>query len=495
VALLACVDIPQFPLQLLSRRHPEWRGAPMAVIDRDHPQGVITHLSERAYKHGVRAGMRYGVALGIDETLRAGEVRPEEIAQASTALLALTQRSSPRVEPSEGEPGVFWLDLRGLDSLYPDLGEWAESLWSKLRSELYAAAVVVGFRRFATYVIAKSHFGKSIVVLGSREDEQRAAERVAVRHLGLPHEAVDTFQKLRIDTVGEFVQLPAAGILRRFGPEAHRIHRLSTHREWEDIDAAEIHAPTEARRVLDHPESNTEPLLFLIKQELEGLLRKLAWKSEALSELEVVLRERAASLSFSVRPAEPTLDSVQIAGLVNLRLESTVLTTGATELHLRARGAPATREQLDLFTERPRRDLRAGARALSRLRALFGEHSVVAATLERGHLPEATYSWKPIHSLAEPSPAPAPQLTLVRRMEAKPLRLPPTPQKGPEGWLILGIEHGPVVHTSGPYALSGGWWHSEIQRDYYFVQLFSGEWLWVYFDRKRRSWFLQGRVR
>ena len=517
MAPLACVDVPHFPLQLLARRllgpapspgssspgAPARRSAAsplptptasLAVVDRDHPQGLITHLSERAYERGVRLGMRYGVALGIDSELRAGEVRDAEIQHARQEVLALLQRGSPRVASKEDDPGVFWADLRGLEGLYPDLGEWAERVWSVLRQARYAAAVVIGSRQFETYVIAKSHRGRSIVVFGSADDERRAASRVHVRHLGLPAEAMDLFEKLRVETVADFVRLPEAGILRRFGPEARDIHRIATREGWEGLDAAPLSEPLRTTRPLDDAETHREPLLFLIKQDLGTLLRDLAWRGEALFELTVTLRERSSAQTLLVRPAEPTLDAAQLAGLVHLRLESTALHTGVTEIQLEAVGTRATQKQLELFRASPHRDLHAAARALSRVRALFGEQSVVHATLEAGHLPEATYAWKPLRAPHPPRPTPPPQLAVVRRIEQKPVPLPPTAEGGPEGWLLLGIERGPVVHVSGPHVISGGWWHAEIERDYHFVALHDGAWCWVYFDRKRRRWFLQGRV-
>ena len=42
---MACVELPAFPLQLLLKRHPEWVGRPVAVVDRDKPQGVILWVS------------------------------------------------------------------------------------------------------------------------------------------------------------------------------------------------------------------------------------------------------------------------------------------------------------------------------------------------------------------------------------------------------------------------------------------------------------------
>jgi protein ImuB len=40
----------------------------------------------------------------------------------------------------------------------------------------------------------------------------------------------------------------------------------------------------------------------------------------------------------------------------------------------------------------------------------------------------------------------------------------------------------------------GDSWRHETERDYYFAETRRGDLLWVYYDRRRRRWFLQGRV-
>ena len=47
---------------------------------------------------------------------------------------------------------------------------------------------------------------------------------------------------------------------------------------------------------------------------------------------------------------------------------------------------------------------------------------------------------------------------------------------------------------SGPHVVSGGWWQREQHREYWFAQTRGGDLLWVYYDRQRRRWFLEGVV-
>jgi protein ImuB len=143
--------------------------------------------------------------------------------------------------------------------------------------------------------------------------------------------------------------------------------------------------------------------------------------------------------------------------------------------------------------EGPARDLDAANRALARLRAEFGDDAVVQAKLKNGHLPEARFAWEPLSRVKLPEPKLETPTTLVRRVLARPISLPGGPRHTHEdGWLILGHKYGSVDKLSGPYVFSGGWWNKEIQRDYYFAETRRGAIAWVYYDRVRRRWFLQG---
>src|SRR5216684_3152621 len=114
---LACVDLPAFPLQLLLKRHPEWAAHPAAVVAEDKPQGLILWVNESARQLGVLPGLRYTAALSLTSGLRAVEVSSAEIGKAVTELTHRLMGFSPEVEPAAQEPGVFWLNGKGLKLL------------------------------------------------------------------------------------------------------------------------------------------------------------------------------------------------------------------------------------------------------------------------------------------------------------------------------------------------------------------------------------------
>ena len=155
----------------------------------------------------------------------------------------------------------------------------------------------------------------------------------------------------------------------------------------------------------------------------------------------------------------------------------------------------ATGEQLALFAQKPRRDLRAANEVLAHLRAELGDDAVVRAVLREGHLPEATFSWERVSHVQVAAPRPQPVHHLVRRIYARPVLLPAASGRfHDDGWMLSSMERGPVVSTSRPYVVSGGWWATEVHREYSFAVTRRGDCLWVYYDARRKRWFLHGVV-
>jgi len=494
VVRLACVDVPAFPLQLLLRKHPDWKKLPVAVVEEDRPQSLLLWVNERARRDRVLPGQRYAQALSLSSDLRAGTVEPQEISKEVLSLTDRLRHYTPEIEPSIETPGTFWLNAQGLERLYASLEEWAVAIRKDLAAAGFYSTMVVGFTRFGTYAVAKS--SRDPKVFRDAAEENTAARRVKLDRLELQPRVRDALEKLGVRTVGDFLRLPAKGLLRRFGVEAHRLHRLAAGDLWAPLQPHPVTEPLERQFLLDSPDSDAERLLFLIKRMLDALLAELASQNKALTELTLrLLLDREGSYGERIRTAAPMVDSAQILGLVRLRLESLRLDSGVVALHLTVCGSEVQPDQSHLFTKKPHRDLEAGSRAFARLRAEHGDKVVMRARLLEGHLPQASFRWEPMDqvTLPEPRKSSHPRL-LVRRIYRRPLLLPQRARHEPDGWLLRGLEHGPVTRFVGPYVFSGGWWSGGVHRDYYFVNMHRGEVLWVFYDRKRRRWFLEGRV-
>jgi protein ImuB len=491
---MACVDIPAFPLQLLLRSHADWKGYPVAVVAEDKPQARLLWVNEKARRLRILPGDRFAAALAISSDLRADTVAPKVIEAEVRKLTHQLLDFTPEIEPALEEPGVFWLNAQGLERLYDSLGKWTEQIQAKLRDLGFHAKIAVGFTRFGTYALAKSI--RNLIFIESERREIERAQKVLLERLGIEPKVREYLSKLGIRTVRDFLQLPAKGLQQRFGTQAYRLHRLAVGDLWDPLQPEAVHEPLIQHVDLEHPETDSERLLFLIKHPLDTLLRKLHSRGQALQELTIrfVLDHRSSNTEV-IKTAAPTLDSAQILGLVRLRLESSELESGIVELGLKVSGVDVRQDQCALFVENPRRDLESANRALARLRAELGSDAVVKAQVVEGHLPRARYRWIPLDE------APPIKLirqngtrTLIRRIYERPLPLPPRPRNEPDGWFLRGIDHGPVSKFDGPYIISGGWWARSTDREYHFVKMKQGQIYWAFYDRRRRRWFLEGRV-
>jgi len=536
---LACIYVPALPLQLLVRRHPEWAERPVAVVDEDKPQGKVLWVNEKAYRARVLPGMRYAAGLSLCRRLCAGEVTGEQIDKGVRRLLELLWRFSPAAEPSSEEPGVFWLDASGLGRIEPSLAGWARRLRAELERDGFTARVAVGFSRFATYATAR--VTRDIVVFDSATAERRAALAVRLDRLHIEPRLRDSLDKLGVRTVEQFLQLPPDGLGKRFGPEVVAFYREAGGETRKPLEPAPLPIPVQTVAEFEYPEADATRLLFYLKRMLPALLEQLAAWHQGLTDLVIEMRlDDGNRVVKSVRPADATLVAGIILDLARLRLGATDVTAGVAEMTVTAHGKRISPGQLSLFRSQPKRDVAAADRALARVRAEFGREAVVRARLRDAHLPEASFAWEPLARIKPPgardeaqasTPDPVVVATagdardeakrerkknevtrsasrspgsvriadrlmrpLVRRVFDKAVQLPGRERREPDGWLIRGLEQGPAVRLRGPYVVSGGWWVREVHREYYFVETQRGDVLWIYYDRQRRSWMLQGQI-
>lgn len=491
---LACIEIRDFPLQLLLKRERGFAGRPVVVVEADRAQARILWADDRARARGILPGMRYAAGLALASDLCAGVVTPNEIGEGVRKIARKLRAFGPDVEPSEGDPGVFRIGSRGLDLLYPSLRLWAVRIRGALLEAELRASVVVAFHRFAAYALARALPEPRAYVLATPEEERARLKRVPLARLSLPPDARDALLALGVRTVGDLLRLPPAGLAERFGEEVFRVFRAASGEDDLPIQPARSEETVLEDVVLDDGEKDVQRLLFVMKPMLDRLLLRLAARREALAALELRLKlERAPGRVERLKPAEPTLDAPQILDLVLLRLSSLALASGVIEVGMVAEGEKATAAQLDLFATRARRDPAAQKRAFARLRAEFGENAIARAGLREGHLPEASFEWLPLPEL----PAPKPRIvrrTLVRRLRIPPTPLPHRPRHEEDGWQLRGRGDAAIDDLLGPYVLSGGWWRKGLTREYYFARTRREEWLWVFHDKNRRRWYLHGRV-
>ena len=495
---LACVSLSAFPLQLLCRRFPEWKELPAAVVSEEKPQSPILWVNEQARKKGVLPGQKFSYGLSLTRDLRARTVSREEMEEAELVVAKALRRHSPDIDRSSNESGVFWVNGAGLEKLYTSKDQWADELISSVEDVGFQAKVVVGYSRFNTYAVSQTVLSQK-KVFASSEEEFQWVHGVPLDRLNIQNKVRDSLAKLDVTTVGSFLCLPEGGVLARYGRRAFELQQLAKGQTWEPLQLDKEEEVFEKRILFDEPVENVGRIMFAVKRGVDDLLARLVAKKLSLEALWVRLvldRREGAEVSLveiCVRPVEPTLDCGKVLRLATIRLNATPLERGVVEVFLRVDSARASREQLRLFVENPARNLRAANEAIEKIRAELGDDAVVFATVDEGHLPEANFSWKRVDRVRLPEVSGGKPNALVRRI-ARPTKLfydAKYDENGSSIWAEKGVS---LERVHGPYVIAGGWWNRELFREYYFVETEAGQSWWVFYDRKRKHWYLQGEV-
>ncbi len=484
---VACVDIPALPLQLLRRAEPRWRGAPLAVVEEDHPQAYVLWIDPAAAKKGVRVGMRYAAALQLCRELRAAPVPRARIEAAYAELIEALGRSTPKVEP-DARAGVLWLDPSGLGTLFGPLERWAARVHATVRSLSFRAGVVVGFARLPSWAIARSR-GPGPFVVESPAEEADLASRAPLGMLEIPPEVRDALVALGITTLGGFLELPRGEVGVRFGPEARELHALFADALRPPMQAVRAIEPVVVEAELETPDDDLGRLIFCIKGGLHAMMSELSRRALALSALSITFElERLEPIVTRIEPARATRDALSVLELARLRLSSVQLGARVEKIVLEAEASRLDGTQLVMFAGR-RHDPEAAARGIARLRASFGDDAVTRAALRDAWLPEQAFAWEPADAVGLPdgSRAPPAEGRLVRRVLPAPVELPSGSNGRPR-------TDPPIEAMTGPYRLPGGFWSSEHARDYFYAERADGALLWVYRDRYLERWFLHGHL-
>jgi protein ImuB len=497
---LACLHVPALPLQLLIQRHDEWRDHPAAVLDRDTASGILLWLNRKARRHGLRSGMRYSTALGLANDLRAGTISDTAVGHGTQRIHRRLQRFCPDIEIDE-EPGIFWLSAAGLQHLFPSPNVWAESIQQDLLQQRIYSRIAIGWSRINLYAMA--HTAAVTTLFTEQDEEAQAVSQTPLTALALDPEHRDTLHALGIRTVSDFLVLPPAGILERFGLQLHRLHQRLKKEEWRPVLAARPVLPLGHHRYFEPPLTDTAMLWPILEQVVPACMQPLRRRHCALSGLilQLVLEDAPPRVEV-VHPAAPTLDSRQVLELLRLRLERLYLDAGLTELTVRTETVRLTDEQLLLFSAAMPRDPEAANDALARIRAEFGDGAVVHARLADSCFPHLAYIWEVQSKISSASgsqriceqsePREVPQL--VRRIYSTPAAAS-KPQAPAIPEAFTGLLRGTVAEMSGPFTLSGRWWTDEpIHHDYYDIRLGSGAIYWAYYDHLLKQWFVAGRL-
>lgn len=553
---IACLWIPDWPLQRLWARRPDLRDGPVLFQSGDaRRESRVVLCSPAARERGVREGMAIVEARELLERpsgSRAvssnGQMESFDRAQEWQAWLRLAfwcEQFSPLVGWMEGEPGNGSAGAKAsriavsqrckLDphaySLFLDLthvvrllgGE--QSIVRRVANGLnaweggYSARMAIADSVGAAWGIAhyaplhdavpySGGFLSWIVPPGDRQFGGACEDRLMpevisqlpVAALRLSREVIQRLEQLGVVTVGQLVRLPRSSLAARLGECVPLRLAQLTGEAAEFLQPARREPEFRVEWCLEHPREDREVLQQILLQLVQQLVEMLRQHGRGALRLVCQLDQRQLPVGLY----EPSADAPHLWDLLRAPWERLQLERGVSRLELHAPlTVPLTARQTDLLQPTPDSNARTNDREwavlLDRLTSRLGEKQVLRVVLESDPDPEQAYRYLPwldrstvSSSASSGKPAEVVERPLLLHGKFVPLQITVPGPAVPSEFTEAGRRH-VVARSWGPERIETGWWRNRrIFRDYYQIETTAGNRFWIWRRHADGVWFLHG---
>ncbi|HUN62055.1 MAG TPA: DNA polymerase Y family protein [Candidatus Sulfotelmatobacter sp.] len=497
--VFACIFIPDFPVQAITRQEPDLRSKPVAVLQGAAPLTKVFAANPAARDRGVELGMTKLQA----ESCGPLEWRWRSLAQeasAQAALLDCAWTISPLIEqPRKGSAIDFCdsvvLDLAGCEKLFGSPEQIAHHLQRIAAAAGLEANVAFAGNPEAALSAARGFPGITLIPPG---EEAAILGALPLSSLGLPAEMLETLHRWGIRTYSEFAALPEIAVIERFGQEGKRWHQLSHGGDPKPLLPKQFPDRFEESMDLEFSVDLLEPLLFVLNRLLDQLCLRLRMHLLATTELKITLTLDPKILcdqsplpgsdeSVSQAPEAQDAGFVRTGGAAccaptnglhirNLRLPVPVneskflLKLLQLDLQAHPPGAPVTAIHIQAIPTRPRTrqmglflplapEPEALEITLARIQGVVGEGRAGAPVLLDSHRPNAFRQQRfvlPEASLTCPPAEHPPQAAL--RLYRPPLPATVQLQHDQPHTIYFNHARQPILAFAGPSRSTGEWW-------------------------------------
>ena len=492
--------LPELPLQLarishqlpaadtcekhgLAQRGHELSG-PCIIVEGPATRPVVCCANAVAREQGVFPGMPVAAARALARELTVLQRSESAEAQALHNLACWAGQFTPNVAL---EAAGLLLEIGSTLRLHGGLSQLLARIRHGVAELGYQTIPGVAPTPLAASILARARqYGLRVRMC---RDPALLPERLNDLPLALldwPDEIMKPLQALGIRRIGQCLELPRDGFIRRFGRERRleldrAIGALPDPRLWfmpPDTFSSRVEFGFEVADALT--------LLFPLKRllgELEGFLRG---RGSGVQQWQVLLEHmKQDKTCITVGTAAPERSTERLLVLAREHLAQTPLTAPVLALGLKAEQLLSFEESNQSFIPDPRSRALGWGQLIDKLNARLGSDRIYRLQALDDHRPE--HAWKR-NGAAVAGRSPVPKVQAPR-----PLWLLSTPH-------ALTIKDGEPLYQgrlrmlAGPERIETGWWDGhDVHRDYYVARNAQGETLWIYREHRRNgNWYLQG---
>lgn len=357
---------------------------------------------------------------------------------------------------------------------------------------------------------ALSRYGTENNILATPQNIKKLLSPLPLSALRLDEQIKNQLQELHIYAIGELLLLPKKSLLLRFPPQLVRRLNQALGKEQEPITPIRLPEQLESRVTFRGANTQKEAFEKATRQALKELLKKLENKNHKPSLLEVTIERSGASAVVKTIPLSlPTLEEKHLWRLLQAKLENISLGNGLLQVRIRAQMTTFIEAKHTSYLESSAKDdsEKTLHQLIDTLVHYLGQDALCEMVCCESHQPENSYGYTRAHS-KENSAQALPDLTALERPSVlfetpRPIQAMAVLPDKPPFWIRWENRALHIKAGTGPERIAEEWWEkprsspteekkSNSSRDYFRLQLESGEWVWVYRNLKTSEWFLHG---
>ncbi len=509
---IACLLVPNLPLDAELRAHPELRGEPLAISSGPGARAEILSVSREAALRGVRPGLTPPQARAVCPEIEVRVASPVLERTAREALLDAALSLSPRAELAERSAGPFasegavYVDASGIEALHGNERTFASILLARAeRTGIEGRVAVAASRSLARLAArqlgfeAQSHSPTETILILASGRERDFLAPLSVDLLEPDDRTAQALTRFGIHRIRDLLRLSRRDLAARLGPELLALVARARGEENEAPLPEPRSTTLEEGQDLETPITNLEALGFVLRGLVSRLVERLVLRALGCRELRLTLGlEGGARLGRRIGVASPCQDERVLLRLLRLAIEEDPPPAAIERVGLLGEGSPLRREQLDLFLPRGPSPSRLD-QTLAELASICGAERVGTPQVIDDHRPDA-FGLKPFRAgptRARPdatwrAAGRAPRL-MIRALRP-PLRAEVRLERGRPHHLRSALGQGEIVRAAGPWRTTGSWWSrtAHFAFDHYDVEMGDGLVLRVRYDWKTKRWQVDG---
>ncbi len=472
---------------------------PLILKGSDGRRRVVLAANRAAEALGIRIGMPVAKAQVLVAALI---IHDADLAADAADLETLARWALRTYSPlvAADPPNGIVMEISGAAHLHGGEAALLEGLVRALADKGFEARAAVADSWGAAHALAR-FIPKPVMVL-PKDTGGRALPSLPIDALRLPAGMAESLHVLGFETIGDLLAQPRAPLVHRFGSMLGRRLDQMFGRLEEPIDPVDLPDIIEVRRRFAEPIGAPETIARYTGKLTQQLCDALEGKGLGVRQADLLFTRTDNRIeAIRVGLAQPMRDVKRLTRLLCDKIETVNPGFGIEHMRLIATVAEPLLHKQVSTTDDPTPDI---ASLLDTLSNRIGAEHIYCLSPIESDVPERSVRRTPVLGKVPEGVWP-PHWPRPVRLLPKPDRiatLAQLPDYPPKAFTWRGIRH-LVVAADGPERIFGEWWRRDAEmlavRDYFRVELTTGERLWIYRsgdgeDDKTgsREWFLHG---